>query len=70
MFRISGGTSHLITRLLESLGEGEEKRRVVYDAPVSEIRRLEKGQMEVRMVYAHRYFVTNLAEKVIFLKVP
>jgi len=57
MFRISGGTSHLIHRLLESLGEGEEKRRVVYDAPVSEIRRLEKGRMEVRMKYGHRYFV-------------
>jgi uncharacterized protein with NAD-binding domain and iron-sulfur cluster len=55
MFRITGGTSHLITRLLESLGkEDEAKRRVVYDSPVSEICRLETGQMEVREDLKHK----------------
>jgi monoamine oxidase len=44
MFRINGGSSHLINRLLEIVGS----ERVVFNAAVSHISRLESGQMEVR----------------------
>lgn len=61
MFRIRGGTGHLINRLLEEVG----RNRVVYSAPVSRITRLEStGQMEVETrdgrVYRANTVVTTL----------
>ena len=60
MFRIKGGSSHLVNRLLEEVGQA----RVVFNAPIKEIRRLESGQMEVSTrdgrLYRARTVVTTV----------
>jgi monoamine oxidase len=62
MFRIRGGSSHLIDRLLEDINNSEQQ--VIFDAPIKEVRRLDSGQMEVRTrdgrVYRARVVVTTL----------